>query len=60
MRAVVILALIGLGLAGCGGGEKTVVVPPPQASTTVVVPPNATVICPSGRTAVLSEGAYRC
>jgi len=60
MRAALFLALVGLSLAGCGGGEKTVVVPSPQASTTVVVPPNATVVCPSGRTAVLTEGSYRC
>ncbi len=51
MRATLMMLILGLSLAGCGGGsEKTV----------VVVPQGATVICPGGAPAVLSNGAYRC
>jgi hypothetical protein len=50
MRAALVLLIIGLGLAACGGSDKTV----------VVVPQGATVICPGGAPAVLSNGAYRC
>lgn len=61
MRAALVLMLVGVGLAACGGGERTVVVPQAaSAPTTVIVPQGATVICPSGRTAIFSDGAYRC
>ncbi|HXS40794.1 MAG TPA: hypothetical protein VN766_11465 [Stellaceae bacterium] len=61
MRAALVLAVVGLGLTACGGGsDRTVVVPQPQTATTVIVPQGATVICPNGRSAVLSDGAYRC
>jgi ABC-type glycerol-3-phosphate transport system substrate-binding protein len=62
MRAALAMMIVGLGLAACGGGERTVVVPQAAAapSTTVVVPQGATVICPGGRTATFSDGAYRC
>lgn len=60
MRAALVLAVVGLGLTACGGGDRTVVVPQPQTATTVIVPQGATVVCPNGRSAVLSDGAYRC
>lgn len=60
MRAALVLAVVGLGLTACGGSDRTVVVPQPQTATTVIVPQGATVICPNGRTAVMSDGAYRC
>jgi hypothetical protein len=60
MRAALVLAVVGFGLAACGGSDRTVVVPQPQTATTVIVPQGATVVCPNGRSAVLSDGAYRC
>lgn len=60
MRAALVLAVVGLGLTACGGSDRTVVVPQPQTATTVIVPQGATVICPNGRSAVLTDGAYRC
>jgi hypothetical protein len=60
MRSTLVLVMVGLGLAACGGGEKTVVVPQAAPATTVVVPQGATVVCPNGSSAVFSDGAYRC
>jgi hypothetical protein len=51
MRAVLVMIIIGVGLTACGGHEDR---------TVVVVPQGATVICPGGAPAVLSNGAYRC
>jgi hypothetical protein len=66
---IALLFVVVLGLSACGDGEKTVVVQPEPAQTVVVpaqqppvvvVPEGATVICPDGSTAELSDGVYRC
>ncbi len=53
------LSVIGL-TAGCGSPppETTIVAAP--SSPAVVLPPEATIVCPSGRAAILSGGVYRC
>jgi hypothetical protein len=50
MRAALVMLIIGLGLAGCGGHDE---------KTVVVVPQGETVVCPGRATAVMSNGAYR-
>ncbi len=51
MRAWPLLLLAALSLAACISTSP---------APTIVVPQGASVICPSGSTAVYSNGAYRC
>ena len=49
MRVVILGFVMGLALSACSS-EKPI----------VVIPQGATVVCPNGKTATLSDGAYRC
>jgi hypothetical protein len=48
MRVAIIGLIIGLALSACA--ERPI----------VVMPQGATVVCPNGKTATFSDGAYRC
>jgi hypothetical protein len=49
MRVAIVALIMGLALSACAE-EKPI----------VVIPQGATVVCPNGKTATFSDGAYRC